>query len=468
MLVWSTELPMRAGKTIDDVLALASKWLTGSPHASWKQDMIPIAKDGDLCTAVNGNESVSVVIIRKDGESWGGFQYIRPEPEAEWTTEIVAHHCQNKGLVSVHIHCELGGVTPFTPKPHKPYIVRQLLVDIGRGNDGGIPITDTPLILKEADVDLAARVVRGEFGNHLPIVYASATWKNTPAINALKLSQWAAGMAHIIVEPSRVFSRVLARNTDHQNVYGGNLAIYWPKHNGMKAVLRPDSYSTPGRLAAAAANLVRRALLNCRPTEDCTWDFLKETLSGHKLESLRASGSKELSDYVQAFDDEIKAKNQHIEKLEKDAVRLRVELNKAQARAEVARTGLLNPGRERPFYSGEIRDAIIKGLEAGKNQVISGGRCRHIIDDILATNHISADENDISEKIRTTLTTCENLGREQQKTLEQLGFSFKDDGRHIELIYHDDPRYSFTMAKTGSDWRGMKNQASDILKKLFK
>ena len=468
MLVWTTEIPMRAGSTADEVLALARRWLTGSPHALWTEDAIPQPDVGDLATAKRNGETVSVVRVERDGHRWAGLRYSRPEDTAEWTTEIVARQLDSDLLVSVQLHCELRAATPSTPKPKKPYIIRQLLSEIGGGNDGGVPITDIPLILKEADVDLAARIVRGEFDNHLPIIYASATWHNNPAIDASKLAQWSSGLAHVVVEPSRVFSFVLARNTGRQNVYGGALGLYWPRHAGMCAVLKPETYPSPARLATAAADLVRRALLNSRPTSDCTWDHLLEMLSGHRIAALRASGSRELESYIQAFDADIKAKDQHIERLEREAARLRIELQRAEGKAEVGRGGIIRAGQEQPYYPGEIRDAILKALVAGRGQLFENGRCQHIVDDILNANAMSQEEKDIAEEIRQVLTTCENLGREQERALEQLGFSFDRSGRHIEVVYHGDQRYKFTMPKTGSDWRGMKNQASDIVKRLFK
>ena len=469
MLVWATEIPLRAESTAGGVLALAQRWLTGSPHSQWAASQIPCPSVGEMASASINNETVSVARVENDTGSWIGFKYIRTEyGTTEWTTEIVAFQRKTGVLASIQLHCELLGASPAIPRPKKPYFVRQILAEYGGGSDAGIPICDTPLILREADVDLAARIVSGKFNNHLPIIYASSTRQNMPAINAVTLAQWAGGLAHVVVEPSRAFSLVLARNTDRQNVYGGAIGIYWPKHHGMREILRPESYSSPARLATATADLVRRALLNCRPTIECTWDYLQELMSRQRLDALKASGSREIEEYIHAFDAENSAKDQHIEKLDREAIRLRVELQRAEGMAEVARRGIIRAGKEQPFYPGEIRDAILKAIEAGKAQLFPDGRCRHIIDDILQANHLSQDESDLFDEIKRILTTCENLGREQQKGLEQLGFSFDTTGKHIEATYHDDPRYSFTMPKTGSDWRGMKNQASDIVKKLFR
>ena len=42
------------------------------------------------------------------------------------------------------------------------------------------------------------------------------------------------------------------------------------------------------------------------------------------------------------------------------------------------------------------------------------------------------------------------------------------DGDHYKLIYKGDPRYSFTLAKTSSDYRSKENLLSEIKNVLFK
>ncbi|MNY75750.1 hypothetical protein D3C86_2151140 [compost metagenome] len=51
--------------------------------------------------------------------------------------------------------------------------------------------------------------------------------------------------------------------------------------------------------------------------------------------------------------------------------------------------------------------------------------------------------------------------------LEALGFSLTEEGKHIKLVYQDDDRYTFILPKSGSDWRGGLNSASDIAKRIF-
>jgi vacuolar-type H+-ATPase subunit I/STV1 len=190
-------------------------------------------------------------------------------------------------------------------------------------------------------------------------------------------------------------------------------------------------------------------------------------ISKYKVEALRSSGSKQLEDYISAFDQEIRAKDSLTKKAEEEISRLRVELYRANAAADSARNGILIPGKELPFFSGEIRNVVIKALNKARNQFFDKGRAQNIIDDLIRTNIKSDEEEKIEEGIKSILSSAKDLGRRERRALEHIGFSFNDTGRHIEATYHNDPRYSFTISKTSSDTRGMKNQISDICKTLF-
>jgi hypothetical protein len=48
-----------------------------------------------------------------------------------------------------------------------------------------------------------------------------------------------------------------------------------------------------------------------------------------------------------------------------------------------------------------------------------------------------------------------------------MGFAISDEGKHYKLVFQGDDRYSFSLAKSGSDHRGGLNAASDISRLLF-
>jgi hypothetical protein len=273
-------------------------------------------------------------------------------------------------------------------------------------------------------------------------------------------------MAHVIVEPSRHYSFALARASNNQNAYDGSVGIYWPAGN-VRTVFSLDRYKTPSHLSTAVANMVRRSLVNCRSTSACSWDFLQEHISQNKLEELRSTGSKKLDDYVEAFDAEIKAKDDRIENLRQENGRLCAEIQRLEAVAETKQNSVLSFGQEQPLYAGEFQDALLKILKAGKGQVVSGGRYEDIVESILSATHPVNKGTEIQAEIKRILSGSKNIGRGETRELEQLGFIVNDQGKHLNITFHGDPRYSFTTAKTGSDGRGLKNFLSDVNKKLF-
>jgi hypothetical protein len=468
MLVWATEFPVKDGASMDDLLRLVKKWLLGTKNSVWKPEMFTEEPIGEITTYKQAGQEFSIARLRMGTESWVGarLQWIE-DNQRNWALEFGAHQMPKGLIISIQNHCDLLRVGLGMPISKKPYIVKQLLEEIGGGIDCGLAISDRPIHLPETAVDLAAKIVTGNLGNYLPVIYASASWDGRPSIDAEKLAKWTSGMAHVVVEPSRTFSFQLAEKTSRNNAYGGAVSIYWPGGVGRQSRLLVDKFPSVDKLEVAVADLLKKALANNRPTADCTWDFIRDSIVSSKFETLKASGSKNLEDYISNFDIEIAAKNERINKVEGEINRLRMELERANTAADIDSEGILTPGKERSFHAGEIRDTVIKALKIARNQLFADGRGQNILDDLLHSNTQGDEEKKISDEIKRALSE-KDLSKSGRKILENIGFSFSDDGKHIKALYHEDPRYSFTFQKTGSDWRGMKNQASDICKTLFK
>ena len=73
----------------------------------------------------------------------------------------------------------------------------------------------------------------------------------------------------------------------------------------------------------------------------------------------------------------------------------------------------------------------------------------------------------IIENIKNAIGNNNDLSRSQKRALFDYGFEVID-GDHYKLIYKGDPRYSFTLAKTSSDYRSKENLLSEIKNVLFK
>jgi hypothetical protein len=469
MLVWATEFPLCPGATADGLLNLVKQWIVGSPHSTWRMDMFKNGQLNEIVEYKNEGQTVLVAKAAAENKSWVGLRYIWSENnERNWTTEIVGSENSGRLCVSVQLYCDLIQPGLHIPHPRKPYIVRQIIQYFGGGFDGNLPVSDNPIFLKEADVDQATKIIKGEAGNQLPVIYASANWQHRPVVDVNKLAQWTSGIAHVVVEPSRYFSFALANHVSRMNAYDGAISIYWSNSSARQTRFFLDQFQTDHDLASEVADCVRRAMANIRPSTECTWGYIQEQISKNRIQELRNTGSTALNEYMEAFDDELAAKQERIDNAEKEISRLKVELQITAAAADANEDGILGLGNEIPFYPGEIRDVVIKTLRAGMGQIQQDGRCRHLIDDLFQANTLSVDGQKIEKEIKDLTCKSDDLTKGTKRSLEKLGFSFSEEGKHIHMVYYNDPRYAFTVQKTGSDWRGMKNLSSEIIRKLFK
>jgi hypothetical protein len=469
MLVWATEFPAAKGRTAAEVLAVGRRWLAGSPHGTWKLESFLDDPPGEITRYECGGQTASFASISVDGRGLAGLQQTwLQEDQLEWTAEIVAREASDALWITVRLDCNVVQPGLPLPKARKPYIVGQLLNDLGGGSDAGLGVGETPVFLRETDVQLAAHLIRGDHGNRLPVVYASAGRDDRPSVDPRELARWLAGMAHVVVEPSRWFSFTLAGHAMDANAYGGAVGVYWPNGRSPQVRFITSRFASPRRLQSAVVDAVRKALTVVRPHPECTWAFLRECISRERLEALKAAGSTEVEKYVQEFDAEVAAKQERIDAAEREIVRLRAELRRFEHAGGAAAGGVLAQGKEKPLYPGELRDAAVKALRAGRTMLCSDGRLQHVVDDLLAANPAGDGDAQIEEILRECLSTERTLSAGDRAKLERAGFRISDDGKHWKATYQGDERYVFTMSKTSSDHRAGKNLVSQISRRLFK
>ncbi|SFF67588.1 hypothetical protein SAMN04488120_12225 [Fontimonas thermophila] len=416
----------------------------------------------------NGKEKVQSLLATSPDVDLAGIRYSRHDNDLEWLTTVVFSRTSSDAWVGVRVECESQHAAARLPSAKKPVVVRTVLESLGGAADGPLPIRDTAHILTNTDIDLAAKLIRGDAGCRLPIVYVSARFQGGYILDVNRLAADLSGMAHVVVEPNRPFSVRLQLEVDSENVYGGTIGIYWPEGGGRRAFFLGGDYSTPGHLAGAIKDEVRAALLNRRPIARCTWAYVRETASRQAILSLKASGSKAIDEYVEKFDQEIEAKNQRLEEAESEIQRLRNELRVYEARAGTASGGLLRLGRERDLYPNEVLGILLDAIEDAATRVQHDSRRQHVLRSILEANRL--EENPLEgrrEQLKRLLRGTSTIDGKLRRELEDMGFSISEDGKHFKIVFQGDDRYTFTLSKSGSDWRGGRNAASDIGRLLF-
>lgn len=468
MLSFATEFSVDASRTTADFLQAMVTWISGSPHTSLSADMLRELQQKEEASVLSGNERVESLVSRTADLDLAGIRYGRHDDDLEWLTTIVFSRTSFDAWIGIRVECESLHAAARLPSAKKPVVVRTVLESLGGAADGPLPVRDQAHILTNTDIELAAKLIRGDAGCRLPIVYVSARFQGGYLVDVNRLSADLSGMAHVVVEPNRPFSVRLQLEVDSENVYGGTIGIYWPEGGGRRAFYLGGEYSTPGHLAAAIKDEVRAALLNRRPIARCTWAFVRETASRQAIQSLKVSGSKAIEDYVKTFDQEIEAKNQRLEDAEREIQRLHNELRKYEARAGTASAGLLKPGRERDVYANEVLGILLDAIEDAATRVPQDSRRQHVLTSILEANKL--DNNPLEgrrEHLKKLLRGMSTIDGKMRRELEGMGFSISEDGKHFKLVFQGDDRYTYTLPKSGSDWRGGLNAASDIARLLF-
>lgn len=465
MLIWASEFPTRPGTRPQDVLEAAKDWVVGSPHHGWRKgDLAEDAKD-QLAETTKGAETVRYGVT----EGIAGLQWRHGDAQdRDWTSEIVALEQPGSVRTSIRINCYSRDPGYPPPKVRKPYIVRLLIQRFGGAKDGPFFVADDPHTLSEIDIHFARNVVLGRAGNSLPVIYLSATREGGYALDPSRVARWFSGMAHTLVEPSRTFSFVLARETNGQNVYGGALGIFWPGGKARTRRFFPQRFAKPEDMALAVGESLREALTFIQPTSGCTWPALAEEFSRLSIEKLRREGSTKVDEYAAVFDSELAAKRKQIADLEGELRRLRNDLLIAQATATGSPEGasLLNAGKEKPFYQGEIQLLVLRALEAGLQRFTEDSRGRHVVQDVLAHNEVLDAGEEISDAIGKALSKMTRFGARERRALEELGFEIDEEGKHVRATFNGDARYMFTIPKTPSDHRSGANCVSALRRGL--
>jgi NADH dehydrogenase/NADH:ubiquinone oxidoreductase subunit G len=199
----------------------------------------------------------------------------------------------------------------------------------------------------------------------------------------------------------------------------------------------------------------------------CTWSAIEENSSRLAYKALKESGSNEIERYIEAFDAEMNAKEALIQDAEKEISRLQAEVRKLESNATSNKGIALQVGKEQNFFTGEILQIVLDAIDDAKQHVPDDSRRAHVLTAIARETPSTQAAKNQREQLKEVLRTYRSMDAKTKRTLESMGFSISEDGKHYKLVFYDDDRYTFTLAKSGSDHRGGLNAASDIAKRLF-
>lgn len=223
------------GPTIEDVAARCVSWVVEGGRGEVPIEME--AAPGSTIESVGIGEGATVSALRVasgDQDLWGlRLDHIDHElDDLLWRTEI----CLARDLESEELafSCNnLAGsvsqtVTPITRTPSRPRIVPQVLREWG-GYKGGFSLKASAHVLTSDEVDGFIDTLISP-SRHRPVVFISAKNEDDrPLIDAEKVADWLAGVAHVVVAQSRFpVRRMEDRLPEKFRCFNGAIRIYWP------------------------------------------------------------------------------------------------------------------------------------------------------------------------------------------------------------------------------------------------
>lgn len=467
MLSFSTEFPVPDDVTSSNFNNAVQEWILGSRYTKFSSESLCGLGLGESWEAVEDEETIESISETTADSNSTAVVYRKSDTDFEWITSIVFCAQPSSAWISVRVECEPLHPTPKVLTAKKPVLIRTLLSALGGGSDGCLQIIDSPVVFAPSEIELATRCILGRTDAYLPIVYISAPFNGRYLVDPHDLATSLYGMAHVVVEPDRSFSVGVMAEVQRKNVYGGTIGLYWPEGGGRRSFFSREGLESPDAIKLAIFEEIRLSSINRRPLIRCTLAAVKELKSRRMINSLKDAGSAEVKSYVDAFESELSAKTAALDAAETEISRLKAEIRRCEAHDGYNSGLVLGTGTERDFYEDEILDTVLDALETGVSRVTEDGRRQHILKAIIAANPISAARAQNRDKIKALLRDYQSMDSKTKRELEEIGFAISDGGKHYKLTYQRDSRYTFTLAKSGSDYRGGMNAAGDLCRLLF-
>lgn len=195
MLSFATDLPIHHSHSSGDFLQVVQDWVLGSPHTRLTSDHFASLFAQTESRISDRNESIDTLRVTDGEEDLAGIRYVRSDGGLEWRTVAVFSRSAADAWGSIGVTCEASHPAVRLPPAKKPVLVRMLLENLGGAFDGALLPGDGARRLGDAEIDLAARLMAGNSGCRLPIVYVSAGFQGRHVLDPDRLARDLAGMS---------------------------------------------------------------------------------------------------------------------------------------------------------------------------------------------------------------------------------------------------------------------------------
>lgn len=386
-----------------------------------------------------------------------------------WRSELVLTSKDGTVGLRVKTQCIIASQGARAQMPQKPYFVKLALSDDWAEGDGEFAVIQEPHRLAPSDIALAANIATGATRAQLPIIYISRTDNNGTALDDAKIDSLAfrlGGVAHVVVEPSRAFSRLLIEPAAGRNAYGGAVGVSVSGYGVVRKYFLGGAITDAESLLQAVIVYVSQYVTNRRPRLGWEWQDLIDE-SSNQLRRKVSSGVETHEALFDLWAEESSEKDNKIKNLQEQLERLQsetLEIDASKSKFDFPQiTQLL--GRE--LYKGEFFDRVRSVIASGNFGEVAGlpRRTREIARLIVENTSASGGAAKLEARIKGAGRDSSHSSDRLMEILLELGFEKRVNGGHPVLI--PDGFLGLeqqTFASSPSDYRAGRNSASRIIR----
>ena len=465
MLLCSSKLPVNEFLTTEIFIELVIDWIKQSHNYRFDE----IIWNGETEFVQQGKRGEILQIeLFEEGSLCAVHFRATDNRRVEWTTDYILD--LDNGILAFQLYRDVSSDTEYVhPAYDLPFLI-QKVIDAGYfRSTNGINISDKPIFIYEDNVDLVKRLILDDISFELPVVYMSCITDGRCLVNPYTVAKKLKGVALVFVETSLDVSFLLREKTKANNPFSGAIEIYYSKNR--RRFLPSELSGTHSNKIATVRDSVFNHLLQTKIEDRYSWSQLQSNKLRQQLTFAKSQAETDSKNYGELecmYEALLAEKEQQLETLTGQLNSANA--TKAQLEAQLAAIGdipVLVMGDEADLYPNEQRAILLEILSKALSNVVHGSRRAHIIKSVLAANVCDVDLEQKRAKLKSCLHGYTRMTPATKRILEELGFKITTDSKHHKLIFCEDPRYSGTLSKTGSDHRGGDNTAHDLLRTIF-
>lgn len=472
MKYFSTGFYLKSGTQSQDVINECMTWIAGSPHTTFPPAVLDMKRGLETFEIETEKEKVELINTSENGVNMSCFRYSKIDGPHKWVTDISANEYGKDGSVWIHVESNVYAQQAAykTPETKRPLIVMKLLDKFSGGKDDCFTIGIEPVTLNNNEECLSyiSSVINAETKNRLPVVYVSAKYffKEHPhIIIPSRLARKLAGMAHVVIEPeSTTFSHKLKHVVSSKNAYGGAIGIYWPNGQGINIYKRGEMSAV--ELENLISEEIIKAITSLTPMQRNGWAEINNAKTRKAIQNFKEEGKNSV-ELISLYEDDNTALNEEVKELGAKIQHLESRIRLLSEKAAVQGDLKINIGIEYDLFPEEIMEIILAVLRKSLSTMHAKSRFHDVITSVINANQYDGIIESYDKDLKQAMIGYRSMTPKLQGVLERIGFTINDEGKHLKLTYKDDPRYTYILAKTGSDRRGSLNAYSDIANIVF-